>query len=927
MDHGERMKKLWLLMLILLCTSVYATNYLSNPGLTLGSTTSTTGPSGWRVTSRFAQSIVNVTLHASVNATRILLYNDAQTIVYSTGTCSAGVCTFSNSSNTMTSGGVYFVLVDANGGTYTYKYQAPPPNYAVTATAIYINASRNNGGTTVTNEWPNLLTMTTSDGGGNVSTNNLLTLRVNNSVNGTSINTFCINATGTNTTQNTCTNNGTISFNTTGTYNISAYNINIGNLTNYTLDAHNATWEGTDSVSTMNGIRIIPNRNVTLISFQKNSNTTATRAYILDASKAVLQNVSYTGVTAIFNYNLVVGTTYYLADDNSGATYTRTFSVGVSPLYNINGTNINFTGGLNNGGNDSTRALDIGNVTTQFPYPNLLAPQTYFNETVFNYAFTNTSTLSFNATQAYLTLGAYRLYLNTSISSFNATNDLVSNTTSTSSLTVPANNGSNNIQIAVAGNFSLNFTCTITTPLTIGTCNPTGVYDGLFKINATSANSGTAVTTFTATVTNTSLSAFDSRSTTNGSAFLPVLQGYSYQFGINPTGFALQTIALPVNSTYNNYSFSLLFGNSLYLAFYNEQTNALITQNVSVLFNNGTFSFTNSTVNGTMIVAGLTSGEWTLISSSNGFGTRQSIVTIADNTSQALNVYLLNSTAATSVVFTIKDGSTTSVIPNAMVMIEHQVNSTFVVLDTQISDIFGVAQFDLVSGESYRLIVTADGYQVKEGDFTVTTSSYIVILDSASGANSSTYADDVTFTIAPDIVNASLTNFTLTTVSPSGALSWFAVVVSLNGTNTTSNVTASPSGGSTFIQLNLSLYPGQQVKAWYYLQSVNFTSPLVINRAWIIPGYSPGNLTLDDFMTHYADDNNGFSPISRGIILTIMAVILGGLVGFIFGGTMAVVIASGTYLVGGWYGWLHPVIVTIVVAGLLGTVLIKGGGR
>lgn len=551
----------------------------------------------------------------------------------------------------------------------------------------------------------------------------------------------------------------------------------------------------------------------------------------------------------------------------------------------------------------------------------------FFNTTNLSVSVPTSSKTVYGRTyQALLSLDATRLFLNTSIGSFNATNDQATNTTASQLLTVPANNGTNNVQVDVAGNYSLNFTFTISSPLMTENVTASGFYDNIFTINATDAVTGGAVTSFTVNATNNTLGT-TSNVTTTGEGDLLLLQGYDWTFFIDSTGYAYSNVTLPANASTNTYEFSLLPSNSIFLYFYDEQSLASIDfQNVTVEYSNTSDTFTAVNDSGEMLLEDLTAGTWTLDVSSNGYEDRQYFVTIGERSSQDLDVYLLNSSAASTTTFTVKDADTADIIPGATMSMAQKVGSNWVTIDQKITDAFGIAVFELVDGKEYRFTIEATGYNTKVGTFTRTEASYIVILGSANTQDFTTYLDDFTYNVAPDDVGLNSTDFELITSSPDGRLDWFSVSVLLNGSTTTSNVTASPSGGTASVTLNLSDYSGYTVVAVYRVKSQSFDDILEVSRSWYIYGLQSGNYTFTNFMEHYSDDDNGLSFASRGILLTVAAVFLAIVVGLFFGFEGAAVIATIVFLAGGYYDWIHWSISIVISVALIGTLIVRGGG-
>lgn len=556
---------------------------------------------------------------------------------------------------------------------------------------------------------------------------------------------------------------------------------------------------------------------------------------------------------------------------------------------------------------------------------------TYFDVSILNVVVGGTGqSFITQAFQALLDLRAFRLFLGTLIQGFNATNGNAFNSTAAGQLSLPALVGANSVLIQVSGNYSVNTTCTVSSALSTVGCNATGIYDNRFQFNATNSINGSAIPVFTVNGSNATLGSAQV-STTNGTVFLALLRGFSYFFQFTASGYQSTNRTLPANASTNFFSFGALTSSTLLINFFDEQSSLPITANLSISFTKGATSFTQTVTGGTLVENNLDPGVWVVsITSGNAstdYGTRQYFVTITGTESQTLNAYLLLNSAATISDFTVKDGATTATIQGAIVTLQMQVAGSYVTIDEQVSDIFGVVQFELIASKQYRIIVNADGYATRQGDFYATQTSYTLVLDNLNSQDFNTYGQDFSYAIRPQNVSRAPTNFSISVSSPNGTIQWFAVEVHVNGTVFRQNVTGSPSGGTAQVLVNLTPYAHQGVVAFYFVKSVNFAAPLVVSNNFVLPGFVEGNYTLNDFMTYYGDDSHGLTVVSRGLIGTTGAVVIGALLGFIFGAAAAIIGASLVFIVAAFYGWIHWTIIIIVVGGLLGAMLLNGRGR
>jgi hypothetical protein len=311
-------------------------------------------------------------------------------------------------------------------------------------------------------------------------------------------------------------------------------------------------------------------------------------------------------------------------------------------LCNVTGTSVKFnTTGIYN--------LSVFNITAGNTTP------VYLNATFYNYNFTTSQTVQLPTSQSQINLSVYKLFLNTSINNFNATNKNLTNQTTTGTLLIPANNGTNNLQINVAGNYTKNITCTGIS-LQLVTCNATGVYDSIITINAT--NITTPVQNFILNITNTTLDLNNLQNTTVGPGFIyEVLQGYSYLINFRKLG--LNDDNVTINVANNSYSYTFLVAPSpaINVSIYDELTNTLITgENFTLEIINDLYSANYTITNGLRFI-NLTSiaGYTTLRYYSDSYAQRDYIIELNPGSFYQLRLYDINLTLSQVVTATVYD--------------------------------------------------------------------------------------------------------------------------------------------------------------------------------------------------------------------------------------------------------------------------------
>lgn len=271
------------------------------------------------------------------------------------------------------------------------------------------------------------------------------------------------------------------------------------------------------------------------------------------------------------------------------------------------------------------------------------SPQ-WFNVTSLNYNFsTGPVTLALNTFQAYLQVTPRQLYTNNSISQGNVTNYAYKNSTGPAAFMVIAKNGTNNIQVDVPGNYSVNVSCTAES-LTSSSCTAAGIFDDMFKVNATDSATLAPVVNFTVMIINATLGGnFANRTTTNGSVFFPVLQGYDYTFVINSSAYSITNATRSANASTNTVSFVLRTANTFNFTFYNETTNAkILNQTIYLQILSADFAVNYTVLDGNLSVSLLTPGDYTITYWLNPDVPRNYYYTLTPQSFNTINLYVID---------------------------------------------------------------------------------------------------------------------------------------------------------------------------------------------------------------------------------------------------------------------------------------------
>lgn len=382
----------------------------------------------------------------------------------------------------------------------------------------------------------------------------------------------------------------------------------------------------------------------------------------------------------------------------------------------ISGLCANVTNGTNSAsGCNVTGTMVIFNQSQIFGTINITIYNVtnHFNATSENYGFTLTATKDVPVWQAWIQLTASRAYIGTAISSFNSTNGLISNSTNSGTLYLRANNGTQNISVGVAGNYTETYLVTVPNVYATKTYDADNTYDAKYNFTAFALNTQSGIQTFTTFLTN-SLFTNANKTTAAYKTIHTTLQGYSHTATLQAAGYAYQNTTFTTTNAWGAYNFTVYTTNSINISFYDEMNNNLLSGMLVSLEYIGTFQSGNtSTLSGHIYLDLLTPDSYILRYNAPDYNTRFYDFTLLNNTFSRLNLTLLNASEDSNqnVTVTVKD-NLDNFIPNAVVKLyKYDVTTnTYDLISTRNTNFQGKTVFDiLVDREFYKFIVEYEG--------------------------------------------------------------------------------------------------------------------------------------------------------------------------------------------------------------------------
>jgi hypothetical protein len=379
-----------------------------------------------------------------------------------------------------------------------------------------------------------------------------------------------------------------------------------------------------------------------------------------------------------------------------------------------------------------------------------------------------------------------------------------------------------------------------------------------------------------------------SYNTTNGSINIPIIKSRSYTIYLDATGYALSNETISTNNiSHQNHTMRTYTENSVSINIYDETTNLLITQNITIEFTQNLSDIINTTTTGMYYQDGLADGTWNIKFSGGNYTLKSYTITVANRSTQNLNAYL--SANSQYSIFNIIDFDSSAVIEGASFTQSKIINGSWTVINSKSSDITGRVQFDYIPNAKYQFLISATGYD-----------------------DNLFYLDPVLFST----YNIRMTK--TTTLSPTNTADYLGIYISYynnntgdttwnnNNNNTLIWIISSPIGSlekyNITIELpqgiNISqngiLANGEQFTQNFTINSTNTSDRLIINYCYESTTSYPKcfrfphtiiGVYANTSMLANKDQTYGLGVFERVLLVTIIVLFVGGMV-FIYGGAI-----------------------------------------
>jgi len=324
-------------------------------------------------------------------------------------------------------------------------------------------------------------------------------------------------------------------------------------------------------------------------------------------------------------------------------------------------------------------------------------------------------------------------------------------------------------------------------------------------INVTAINyTGGVVSSFNISIYDINNSVYMNLGTTTGILDIDTMIGNRYSI----LAYSSQLANATYNVTMENFTQSIQYSafpfNSINISSFLESTLASTNINATLLFTGSSYSYSYSLNGNSQIYSFFGDDTYSVQVIASGYATRTYVVSVANGSAQSLNIYMLPSNSSSSIGIytrTLED----DIISGATIYIQHLINSSYTGLTQGITDGTGYIVFQLEEGKTYRMIISADNFNIFTRDLVPysANSPYTFKLSPSSTFSYVTLTDYAKYWYSPtnSNLNGSNQTFTFTTYSVNGSI----VYTYINCDGSIQNVSGSPTGSSVSVNLNYSV--------------------------------------------------------------------------------------------------------------------------
>lgn len=534
-------------------------------------------------------------------------------------------------------------------------------------------------------------------------------------------------------------------------------------------------------------------------------------------------NISAEGGNIDILHNFSVVSENYFSESVTNWNLTNTYNANLTQYPTVQAHN-SFTGAQINTFNATINSTlyQTSSGLIYVPYnasfSTLLEAEGYFNETiVHDYSAGN---LDQAMDQSIIEFKVSEIYTGNNINEFNLT--LTNGTkyqTTNGSIFLNPNVGTINFTADVKDYFSQNVSYNVVS-LDNKTITFTDFYDSELNLRGIQEqNPAINISSFTATINPNGTSI--PYSTTTFNVTIPTLLNDTYNISLSAPAYFSKSQNFTVNQVSQSEVFNLSLAGGVLFNFRDSDTTALITDPLTLIVQNATFSQTYEFSGGSQIVTNLTDGqEFNFYFYGSGYQTNTYFLTYANQS--VIDLYLIN--GSDNITYNLVSEANTP-LQDVEITVDKFINGTWTQIASQLTDATGLSIFGLERGVSHRITFQKDGFvsRIDYNRFTATT--FTIVMDQSGDFDFDLGYQYITANLNPKNTSLTPSNvyFSLNLTSTQPIIEFVTFKLYHNGTllkqdNTTSNV-----GGFLNFTQDLSAYNDSLVLIEYTYKLQNRT--------------------------------------------------------------------------------------------------------
>ena len=430
----------------------------------------------------------------------------------------------------------------------------------------------------------------------------------------------------------------------------------------------------------------------------------------------------------------------------------------------VNGINVSIDGVnyINSTGNSIVTNL-LRNDTAL--YDITISANDYFNKTYSNVNITNI--LAGTLYQSSINFTAKELF----------TNNTLSNVTfyvnSSENTTFHLSEGWYNVTAVKSDYYNLTYEFFVVA-LDNLTVDVPGLYNSVVSVNLTDAVTASLISSSSYVTVDNGAGFVQTFNEVNGSLYMNLLQD-NYSLTLWASGYVYRYETVIVNNITEFFNFSLYANNSVWVTAKNLSSDASLV-NFSVSISGADFSSSvNDSGSGRVVFDNVSSGVYSVVVSKDGFSSSSYVLSMAGGSHQSIVAYLF--TGDDTVLFTTVDSFSNAIIEGSTGGLYSLLNDTWVLVSSQLSDITGRIQFDILSDVSYKFIFDAVGYDQKVVLLKPLFASYTARLDPSVSVTPDVNVGDWIFSMnnSGEFFNGVNNSFLVSVLSTMGTLEYYYV--------------------------------------------------------------------------------------------------------------------------------------------------------